>query len=92
MHNRIHLVKLLDKNKFAFPTKTEWRTIEIKNKLTSKYINISPYYMNDTDEYDKIEDVTFLEVFNALKPELLKIYKTEKIAKIKLEKLIWEGY
>ena len=89
MHNRIHLVKLLDKKKFAFPTKTEWRTIEIKNKLTSKYLNISPYYMHDTDEYDRIEDVTFLDVFNALKPELLKIYKTEKIAKIKLEKLIW---
>jgi hypothetical protein len=92
MHNRIHLVKLLDKNKFTFPTKTEWRTIEIKNKLTSKYVNISPYYMNDTDEYDKIEDVEFLEVFNTLKPELLKIYKTEKIAKMKLEKLIWEEF
>lgn len=65
--------------------------MEIENKLTSKYVNISPYYMNDTDEYDRIEDVTFLEVFNALKPELLKIYKTEKIAKIKLEKLIWEA-
>ena len=89
MHNRINLVKLLDKNKFAFPTKTEWRTIEIKNKLSSKYVNISPYYMHDTEEYDKIEDVTFLEVFNTLKPELLKIYKTEKIAKIKLKKLIW---
>ena len=89
MHNRINLVKLLDKNKFAFPTKTEWRTIEIKNKLSSKYVNTSPYYMNDTDEYDKIEDVEFSEVFNELKPELLKIYKTEKIAKIKLKKLIW---
>lgn len=92
MHNRIHLVKSLDKNKFAFPTKTEWRTIEIKNKLSSKYVNISPYYMHDTEEYDKIEDVTFLEVFNTLKLELLKIYKTEKIAKIKLKKLIWEDF
>lgn len=90
MHSRIHLVKLLDKNKYAFPTKTEWRTIEIKNKLTSKYVNVSPYYMRDTDEYDEIEDVTFDEIFNELKPELLKIYKTEKIARIKLIKLIWE--
>lgn len=92
MHSRIHLVKLLDKNKYAFPTKTEWRTIELNKKLTSKYINISPYYMHDTDEYDRIEDVTFDEVFNKLKPKLLKIYKTEKIAKIKLIKLIWETF
>ena len=90
MHNRIHLIKLLDKDRYAFPTKNEWRTIEIENKLTSKYVNVSPYYMRDTDEYDKIEDVTFDEVFNTLKPELLKIYKTEKIARIKLIKLITE--
>lgn len=90
MHNRIHLVKLLDKNKYAFPTKTEWRSIELNKKLTSKYVNVSPYYMHDTDEYDEIEDVTFDEVFNELKPELLKIYKTEKIARIKLIKLITE--
>ena len=90
MHNRINLVKLLDKNKYAFPTKTEWRTIELNKKLRSKYVNISPYYMRDTDEYDRIEDVTFDEVFDTLKPELLKIYKTEKIARIKLIKLITE--
>lgn len=90
MHNGIHLVKLLDKNKYAFPTKTEWRTIELNKKLTSKYINISPYYIRDTDEYDLIEDITFDEVFNTLKPKLLKIYKTEKIARIKLIKLITE--
>ena len=90
MHSRIHLVKLLDKNKYAFPTKTEWRTIELSKKLTSKYVNVSPYYMQDTDEYDKIEDVTFNEVFNKLKPELLKIYKTEKISRTKLIKLILE--
>ena len=90
MHSRIQFVKLLDKNKYAFPTKTEWRTIELGRKLTSKYVNVSPYYMRDTDEYDRIEDVTFDEVFNTLKPELLKIYKTEKIARIKLIKLITE--
>ena len=90
MHNRIHFVKLLDKNKYAFPTKTEWRTIELNKKLSSKYVNVSPYYMLDTDEYDKIEDITFDEVFNELKSELLKIYKTEKIARIKLIKLITE--
>lgn len=89
MHSRIHLVKLLDKNKYAFPTKIEWRTIELNKKLTSKYVNVSPYYIRDTDKYDRIEDVTFDEIFNKLKPELLKIYKTEKIAKMKLEKLIW---
>lgn len=40
--------------------------------------------MNNTDEYDKIKDITFDEVFNKLKPKLLKIYKTEKLAKMKI--------
>ena len=58
----IKFVKLLDKNKFAFTAKNEWRTIEITNKLSSKYVNISPYYMLDTDEYDLIEDVKFIVI------------------------------
>ena len=58
----IKFVKLLDKNKFAFTAKNEWRTIEITNKLSSKYVNISPYYMLDTDEYDLIEDVEFIVI------------------------------
>ena len=60
----IKFVKLLDKNKFAFTAKNEWRTIEITNKLSSKYVNISPYYMLDTDEYDLIEDVEFIVIIN----------------------------
>lgn len=60
----IKFVKLLDKNKFAFTAKNEWRTIEITNKLNSKYVNISPYYMLDTDEYDLIEDVEFIVIID----------------------------
>ena len=61
---QIKFVKLLDKNKFAFTTKDEWRTIEITNKLDSKYVNIAPYYMLDTDEYDLIEDVEFIVIID----------------------------
>ena len=62
--NEIKFVKLLDKNKFAFTAKDEWRTIEVTNTLSSKYINISPYYMLDTDEYDLIEDVEFIVIID----------------------------
>ena len=75
--NEIKFVKLLDKDKFAFTTKDEWRTIEVTNKLSSKYVNISPYYMLDTDEYDMIEDVDFIDVLDELEPKLLKIFKTK---------------
>ena len=61
---QIKFVKLLDKNKFAITTKDEWRTIEITNKLDSKYVNIAPYYMLDTDEYDLIEDVEFIVIID----------------------------
>lgn len=61
-----------------------------KQKIIIKVRKCITYYMQDTDEYNKIEDITFDEVFNDLKPELLKIYKTEKIARIKLIKLITE--
>lgn len=60
----IKFVKLLNKNKFAFTTKDEWRTIEITNTLGSKYVNISPYYMLDTDEYDLIKDVGFIVIID----------------------------
>lgn len=86
----IKFVKLLDKNKFAFTTKDEWRTIEVTDTLSSKYINISPYYMLDTDEYDLIEDVEFINVLDELEPKLLKIFKTKFKAKLELIKLITE--
>lgn len=86
----IKFVKLLDKNKFAFTTKDEWRTIEITNSLSSKYVNISLYYMLDTDEYDLIEDVEFIGVLDELEPKLLKIFKTKFKAKLELIKLITE--
>lgn len=60
----IKFVKLLDKNKFAFTAKDEWRTIEIANTISSKYVNISPYYMLDTDEYGLIEDVEFIVIID----------------------------
>ena len=88
--DEIKFVKLLDKNKFAFTTKDEWRTIEITNILGSKYVNISPYYMLDTDEYDLIEDVEFIDVLDELETELLKIFKTKFKAKLELIKLITE--
>lgn len=88
--DEIKFVKLLDKNKFAFTTKNEWRTIEITNKLDSKYVNISLYYMLDTDEYDLIEDVGFIDVLDELEPKLLKIFKTKFKAKLELIKLITE--
>lgn len=87
---QIKFVKLLDKNKFAFTTKDEWRTIEITNTLGSKYVNISPYYMLDTDEYDLIKDVEFIDVLDELEPKLLKIFKTKNEAKLELIKLITE--
>ena len=86
----IKFVKLLDKNKFAFTAKDEWRTIEITDKLSSKYVNISLYYMLDTDEYDLIEDVEFIDVLDELEPKLLKIFKTKFKAKLELIKLITE--
>ena len=88
--DEIKFVKLLDKNKFAFTTKDEWRTIEIADTLSSKYINISPYYMLDTDKYDLIEDVEFIDVLDELEPKLLKIFKTKFKAKLELIKLITE--
>ena len=88
--DEIKFVKLLDKDKFAFTTEHEWRTIEITHKLSSKYINISPYYMLDTDEYDMIEDVEFIDVLDELEPKLLKISKTKFEAKLELIKLITE--
>lgn len=88
--NEIKFVKLLDKNKFAFTSKDEWRTIEIADKLSSKYVNISPYYMLDTDEYDLIEDVEFIDILDELEPKLLKIFKTKFKAKLELIKLITE--
>ncbi len=88
--DEIKFVKLLDKNKFAFTTKDEWRTIEVTNKLSSKYVNISPYYMLDTDEYDLIKDVEFIDVLDELEPKLLKIFKTKFKAKLELIKLITE--
>jgi len=87
---QIKFVKLLDKNKFAFTTKDEWRTIEITNTLGSKYVNISPYYMLDTDEYDLIKNVEFIDVLDELEPKLLKIFKTKNEAKLELIKLITE--
>lgn len=86
----IKFVKLLDKNKFAFTAKDEWRTIEITNKLDSKYVNISPYYMLDTDEYDLIQDVDFIDVLDELEPKLIKIFKTKFKVKLELIKLITE--
>ena len=88
--DEIKFVKLLDKNKFAFTSKNEWRTIEITNSLSSKYVNISPYYMLDTNEYDLIEDVEFIDVLDELEPKLLKIFKTKNEAKLELIKLITE--
>ena len=83
---QIKFVKLLDKNKFAFTTKDEWRTIEITNALGSKYVNISPYYMLDTNKYDLIEDVEFIDVLDELEPKLLKIFKTKNEAKLETNK------
>ena len=88
--DEIKFVKLLDKNKFAFTAKNEWRTIEITNKLSSKYVNISPYYILDTDEYDLIEDVEFIDVLDELEPKLIKIFKTKFKVKLELIKLITE--
>lgn len=88
--DEIKFVKLLDKNKFAFITRDEWRTIEITNTLNSKYVNISPYYMLDTDEYDLIQDVDFIDILNELEPKLLKIFKTKFKVKLELIKLITE--
>lgn len=88
--DEIKFVKLLDKNKFAFTTKNGWRTIEITDILDSKYVNISPYYMLDTDEYDLIEDVEFIDVLDELEPKLLKIFKTKFKAKLELIKFITE--
>lgn len=86
----IKFVKLFDKNKFAFTAKDEWRTIEITDKLSSKYVNISPYYMLDTDEYDLIQDVDFIDILKELEPKLLKIFKTKFKVKLELIKLITE--
>ena len=86
----IKFVKLLDKNKFAFTARDEWRTIEITNTLGSEYVNISPYYMLDTNEYDMIENVNFIDILNELEPELLKIFKTKFKVKLELIKLITE--
>ena len=86
----IKFVKLLDKNKFAFTAKDEWRTIEVTDTLSSKYVNISPYYMLDTDEYDLIGDVEFIDILDELEPKLLKIFKTKFKAKLELIKLITE--
>lgn len=88
--DEIKFVKLLDKNKFAFTAKDEWRTIEITDKLSSKYVNISPYYMLDTDEYDLIQDLDFIDILNELEPKLLKIFKTKFKVKLELIKLITE--
>lgn len=88
--DEIKFVKLLDKNKFAFTAKDEWRTIEITDKLSSKYVNISPYYMLDTDEYDLIQYVDFIDILNELEPKLLKIFKTKFKVKLELIKLITE--
>ena len=86
----IKFVKLLDKNKFAFTAKDGWQTIEITNTLSSKYVNISPYYMMDTNGYDLIEDVEFIDVLDELEPKLLKIFKTKFKVKLELIKLITE--
>lgn len=86
----IKFVKLLDKNKFAFTAKNEWRAIEVTDTLGSKYVNISPYYMLDTDEYDLIQDVDFIDILNELEPKLLKIFKTKFKVKLELIKLITE--
>lgn len=88
--DEIKFVKLLDKNKFAFTAKNEWRTIEVTDTLGSKYVNISPYYMLDTDEYDLIQDVDFIDILNELEPKLLKIFKTKFKVKLELIKLITE--
>lgn len=88
--NEIKFVKLLDKNKFAFTAKDEWRTIEITDTLGSKYVNISPYYMLDTDKYDLIEDVDFIDILNELESKLLKMFKTKFKVKLELIKLITE--
>lgn len=88
--DEIKFVKLLDKNKFAFTTEHEWRTIEVTDTLGSKYVNILPYYMLDTDEYGLIEDVEFINVLDKLEPKLLKIFKTKFKAKLELIKLITE--
>lgn len=88
--DEIKFVKLLDKNKFAFTAKDEWRTIEVTDKLSSKYVNISPYYILDTNEYDLIEDVEFIDILDELEPKLLKIFKTKFKAKLELIKLITE--
>ena len=88
--DEIKFVKLLDKNKFAFTAKNEWRTIEVTDKLSSKYVNISPYYILDTDVYDLIEDVEFINVLDELEPKLLKIFKTKFKVKLELIKLITE--
>ena len=88
--DEIKFVKLLDKNKFAFTAKDEWRTIEITNTLSSKYINISPYYILDTDEYDLIKDVEFIDILDELEPKLIKIFKTKFKVKLELIKLITE--
>ena len=46
--------------------------------------------MLDTDEYDMIEDVDFIDILNELEPKLLKIFKTKFKAKLELIKLITE--
>ena len=55
-----------------------------------KIRNISPYYMMDTDGYDLIEDVEFIDVLDELEPKLLKIFKTKFKVKLELIKLITE--
>ena len=46
--------------------------------------------MLDTDEYDLIKDVEFIDVLDELEPKLLKIFKTKFKVKLELIKLITE--
>jgi hypothetical protein len=46
--------------------------------------------MLDTDEYDLIQDVDFIDILNKLEPKLLKIFKTKFKVKLELIKLITE--
>lgn len=46
--------------------------------------------MLDTDEYDLIQDVDFIDILNELEPKLLKIFKTKFKVKLELIKLITE--
>lgn len=76
-------VHLLDVDKIAYVVGECWRTIEIDSKgISTKYVNVSPYYMDGTEEYDQIMDLTFEEVEKWLSKELQPLYSLSKTFRI----------